>query len=289
MQLSYRGSVNTWECDENDHLNVRFYIEKHWQTLCGGLSMLGLQPELGVDDLQSKVQVQHIRFLQESRVAAPLSGYVGVVAATATHIDVLTELRHTFTDSASSTCIHRLSRVEAAVSDELPAHATPRGVEDSDLPHSALAYSGAESYGLRTIGMGVATGDECDSSNLLRIHHYMGRISDSMPHLWGLLHPESGEMDEHEGGAVLEYRLRYHQPLRQRQGFAICSGISDVGVKVQRFAHLMFNTATGELCVSAEAAGVRLDLIERKAKALSSSMLAHMREHLIKPMDRGTG
>ena len=24
MQLTYRGSVNRWECDENDHLNVRF-------------------------------------------------------------------------------------------------------------------------------------------------------------------------------------------------------------------------------------------------------------------------
>lgn len=34
MNLYFRGSVNRWECDENDHLNVRFFVEKHWQSLC---------------------------------------------------------------------------------------------------------------------------------------------------------------------------------------------------------------------------------------------------------------
>ncbi|GIS19885.1 MAG: hypothetical protein CM15mP120_18010 [Pseudomonadota bacterium] len=38
MLLSYRGSVNRWECDENDHLNVRFCEQKLWQTLAGGCS-----------------------------------------------------------------------------------------------------------------------------------------------------------------------------------------------------------------------------------------------------------
>ena len=33
MQLTYRGSVNRWECDENDHLNVRFCEQKLYQTL----------------------------------------------------------------------------------------------------------------------------------------------------------------------------------------------------------------------------------------------------------------
>ena len=37
MQLTYRGSVNRWECDENDHLNVRFCEQKLYQTLLSGL------------------------------------------------------------------------------------------------------------------------------------------------------------------------------------------------------------------------------------------------------------
>ena len=32
--LTYRGSVNRWECDENDHMNVRYCVEKLYETFC---------------------------------------------------------------------------------------------------------------------------------------------------------------------------------------------------------------------------------------------------------------
>lgn len=288
MRLTYRGSVNNWECDENGHLNVRFYVEKHWQTLCGGLcGELGvLQLPCTPDELQQKVSVQHIRFLQESRLAAPLSGYVGVVFSGSGYIDVLTELRQSFTDEPVSACVHRIVGAIAEVTDELPQHARPRGLADVDLAHNSVALADVDSYGFKTIGMGLVSRDECipdASGGFVRMHNYMGRISDSMPHLWGLLRAESGMLDETEGGAVLEYRLRYHQPLRPGQRFLVTSGVNAVSAKVQRFAHLLFNIESGSICVSAEAAGVRMDLLERRAKVLSEDMQNHMRSRLIRP------
>ena len=29
----YRGSINTWECDEMGHMNVRFYVAKMMEGL----------------------------------------------------------------------------------------------------------------------------------------------------------------------------------------------------------------------------------------------------------------
>jgi hypothetical protein len=77
VELSYRGSVNSWECDENNHLNVRFCEQKLWQTLSAGLISSGLLRADEVDSLMSRTTRQHSRFQNESRLSVPLSGYFG--------------------------------------------------------------------------------------------------------------------------------------------------------------------------------------------------------------------
>ena len=279
MELGYRGSVNSWECDENDHLNVRFYVEKHWQTLCGALPQLDLQQQ----NPASALLVQHLRFLQESRLAAPLSGYAAIVDAGA-GVSVLTELRNTFTDEVLSACIHRFDASVSPAGIDLPEHARPRGVADADMPYVALALSDVGANGFRLIGQGVVQQAECGGDGHMAVHNYMGRISDSMPHLWGLLGARGSELDPGEGGAVLEYRLRYHRPLAADETFVIHSGIAEVGAKVQRFAHLMFDAGSGALVLSAEAAGVRMDLNARKALTLSPERQAQMAKLKLAPI-----
>ncbi len=285
--LGYRGSVNRWECDENDHLNVRFHVEKHWQALNGALDELGLQPDVASADLSARTTVQHLRFLSEARLAAPLSGYVSVVsvpgAAGGGTLDIMTELRQTFTGEVISSCVHRVVDVTGSNGRDLPAHAGSRGISDQDCPYVSLSLGQTERFGFRTIGGGVVQADECGPDGRLRMHHYMGRISDSMPHLWGELNADSGILNEDEGGAVLEYRMRYHAPLRLHDRFVVRSGISAVGAKVQRFTHLLFNSHTGRLYLSAEAAGVRMDLQARKATVLDEITQAALRKQMLVP------
>ena len=107
---------------------------------------------------------------------------------------------------------------------------------------------------------------------------YMGRISDSMPHLWA---PLGRELGGDEGGAVLEYRLAYHAPLRLGERFEVISGLAGVGPKVQRFVHVLLGDG-GRLCASAEAVGVRMDLEARKSKTLSDADQAAMFEHVVR-------
>jgi acyl-CoA thioester hydrolase len=152
-----------------------------------------------------------------------------------------------------------------------------------------LRLSEVEDYGFQAIGMGLIQAAECEPGGAMQIQHYMGRISDSMPHLWGALYAGGDgaqfQLDGgDEGGAVLEYRLRYHQALRCYDRFAVMSGIAAVGAKVQRFAHLLCNADSGEVCVSAQAAAVRMDLHARRVLQLSAERQARLGERLIKPM-----
>lgn len=287
MILSFRSSVNSWECDENAHLNVRFYVEKHWQSLCAAATTLGLKTVNDPDDYVGALRIQHIRFLKEARLAAPLSGYVGIVEYAEHHVDILTEIRHSQTQAPLSTCVHRL-QVEHPVSAptvySMPDYAQPRGIPARDVSHTSLSLAQARDSGFFTIGMGMATSEDCTARQQMRVHHYMGRISDAMPHLWGQFVADTPSSEGlEEGGAVLEYRMHYHRPLLLGDTFEIVSGVQDVSAKVQRFAHLLYHRIDGQICVSAQAAAVRMDLRARRAIALPEHRLALMREHLISP------
>ena len=288
MKLFFRGSVNRWECDENDHLNVRFFVEKHWQSLCAAAASIGLPPVVNPDDYIAALKTQHIRFLAEARLSTPVSGYVGIVGLTDGRVDVLTELRHSHSQAPLSTCLHNLQLEVTKPADiaELPVHAQPRGISPADLPHAALTLEAALNSGFFTVGKGMATSEECTAANQLRVHHYMGRVSDAMPHLWGRF-DQADEPDSdaaapvEEGGAVLEYRMHYHRPLLCGDTFEIVSGVRDVSAKVQQFAHLMYHAGDGRIAVSAQAAAVRMDLQQRRAIALPERRLAALRSQLI--------
>ncbi|MDP1964510.1 MAG: thioesterase family protein, partial [Reyranella sp.] len=67
----WRGGVNTWECDEMGHMNVRFYVTRAMEGLVGLAAALGL-PHAFTQEAGSTLIVgeQHIRFLREAHAGA---------------------------------------------------------------------------------------------------------------------------------------------------------------------------------------------------------------------------
>ncbi|MEM7077948.1 MAG: thioesterase family protein [Pseudomonadota bacterium] len=266
MRLAYRGSVNRWECDENDHLNVRFFVDRHWQSLAGGAR----EPQV-----QARINSLHLRFIAEARLAQAMSGYFGVLHHDE-HTDVTlvqTILRDSYDDRILSTCLHEVyGRLEGPDAEQLPEVGS-RGIPAEDLPYVQLDRDRAADYGFAQIGAGTVLAHECDPQGQMYSAAYMGRISDAMPHLWHHMHPGSAPREQ-EGGAVLEYRLRFHRPLTHTDAYEIWSGVFTVGPKVQQFAHLVFDVDSGGLVASAQAAGVRMDLNARKSITLDDARLA---------------
>ena len=281
MQLTYRGSVNRWECDENDHLNVRFCEHKLYQTLLSGLLVNGCIDSADVPSLPAKLARQHIRFQAESRIAAPLGGYFAPVVGE--EFQVLVELRNEVSGvvACSMLCTiadqgiaAKLQGLAGCVDPQDIGHAWPRGIQRNLNLHSVTLDEALE-LGFRLIGAGVIETDECSAHGWFMPHHCMGRISDSMPHLWGAVFPESQASGD-EGGAVVEFRRSYDEMLMAADAYRVVSGIVEVGARVQSFAHLMFNLRTGKCCVNAQAVALRMDLQARKAITMTGAALARL-------------
>ena len=60
-----RSAVNTWECDEMGHMNVRFYVTRSVEALFSFGQTFGLGPQALRDRQQTlAIKDQHIRFLR---------------------------------------------------------------------------------------------------------------------------------------------------------------------------------------------------------------------------------
>lgn len=273
MQSCYLGSVNRWECDENDHLNVRFYAQKINQAVAIFLE------DLDVPSNDVRLTGQHIRFVQEARIATPLRVDCALISSDPGRWEVLSLMRHNFTEVPVSGFITRLEgpgllAVESASHEDVPEWAAARGVRPESpfpLPESPEA---AEAAGFRMMGRGRIAAAECDDSGVVLPEIYIGRISDGMPNLWAFT-TDDAEREQRQsgalGGAALEYQLDIIRPLGCDDVFRHLSGIRDIGNKTQHMVHLLVNETRGEVSVRAEAIGVAMDLETRKAVPISEA------------------
>lgn len=278
----YYGSVNRWECDENDHLNVRFYAEKMNQAIAVFLRAAGLEG--------CRVVTQHIRFVQEARIATPLRIDCAPVSVGDDRFELLSVMCQNLTDDPIAAFLSAVEWEDEAPTRwqplaEVPEWATPRGVDPENLYTVPDDLVRAEQLGFRTMGRGIIGAVECDARGELLLHHYVGRISDGMPNLWGFETADAAERRDAEGelgGAVVEYGLTYRTPLRAGDVFHQLSGIRSLGDKTQHMVHLVFNETTEALSLSAEAIGVAMNLDTRRAVSISSGRRAQMAELMLR-------
>ncbi len=280
MLPCYRGSANAWECDENDHLNVRFYLAKANQGLPFVLDAIGLpHAALGAMGAQPRILAQHVRFLKEARPATPLTAYAGLVSSAARALTLYGEIRHSLSGEVLATLLTELDFVGAdgatralsasphAPRCDVPEHGMPRGI---DVRREILRPDSAAiaEMGFVEIGRGAVAPWECDPAGEMELYQYVGRISDSVLNLLAHFQTEE-EMSRRshgiEGGALVELRIAWHAPLRAGSLFTIQSGIAAAGRKTQHFVHLFFDEVSRECVATADGIAVAMDLKTRKA------------------------
>lgn len=306
MRALYRGNVNTWECDENGHLNVKFYSAKVGE----GLGVLAEEIGLGRDVLAGlgarlSVEEQHIRFLREMHPGATLYGQGGVVEANGDRLRIYIELVNGFTDEPSATFnqIVRLRDTASggtlAVPDEalalsqrdlieIPKHGVPRSI-DLSAPTIAAgnppSLADTDEMGMTEIMRGTIQSYDCDPNGIMRTENYIGRISDGIANIARVFRVQDSGKDRKVsrlGGAVLEYWLRHHEPFRVGDIVIVRSGLKHVGDKANTLVHWMFNGTTGQLMSSSEAVAITLDLEARKVVSITEDRRAHL-ETLVVP------
>jgi acyl-CoA thioester hydrolase len=278
------GGVNTWECDEMGHLNVRFWVAKSFEGVAGLAAQLGM-PRAFTAGAESTLVVreQHIRFLREARAGAGLIMTGGVVEMRETDARLLLVIRHLSGEPAATFQVvvshvttadlrpfawpSRIREAADALKVEIPAFAAARGLDLAPVVPMA-SHAKAMELNLTRIGMGVIAPAECDVFGRMRGEMFIGRVSDGVNRLFGETRPGPeplpGEAPKNIGGAVLEYRVLHLDWPKAGDSIELRSGFAGVDARTRRVLHWMVDPVSGRPWCSAEAVVISFDLDARK-------------------------
>ena len=285
----WRGGVNTWECDEMGHLNVRFYASRAMEGLVTLAAAMGLPDAFRANAAATLlVKDQHIRFLREARPRAALHMVAGLLDIGECETRVLQLLIHTATGeiaaSFQNVVVHATARDErpfpwsaktralaAGLMVTAPDKSRPRSLHLAE-PSGEAGVAEAERLGLVRLRSGAISSGDCDVFGRANIGFFIGRVSDGVPALATAFRgPDAPPRAGNIGGAVLEYRIAYRAHPRAGDRFEIRSGLAGVDARTQRIVHWMLDPATGLAWGSAEAVAVALDLDARKIVEISAA------------------
>ncbi|MEM9205901.1 MAG: acyl-ACP thioesterase [Pseudomonadota bacterium] len=177
MPETYRGFVNAWECDENDHVNVQFYSERF------EIMARHLYAGIGERWPFSALLTRHIRYHRECRTGDVLRGESTVVGDT----EIAHALYHAETGELLATALdgfrsdvaapRQLSRVA------LPNEVAPRGLDPTpDLETGSLSSLAAGDY--ETIYTGVVEPSHLGPEALMADRYFITRVTDGVAHAW---------------------------------------------------------------------------------------------------------
>jgi acyl-CoA thioester hydrolase len=291
----WRGGVNTWDCDEMGHMNVRHYVVRATEGLIGLAAELGLPHAFSpYANATLLVKEHHIRFLREAHAGAPLHMLGGVIEMGDSEARLLQLLVHSGTGELAATfqttVVHatpregevfpwpRIARERGeALKIEIPEKAKARSVTLSPFEPTA-SLPRADALGLTRIGLGGLLPSDCDVFGRMRTEQFIGRVSDG---IGSFIHPFRDIVVEHAdqkpartGGAVLEYRIAYLADPRAGDRLEIRSGLMETDARTMRVTHWLLDPATGRPWGTSEAVAITFDLDARKVVPVSDAARA---------------
>ncbi len=298
----WSGGVNTWECDEMGHLNVRFWVAKALEALGSLAATLGMPQAFSTSAGATLLLLEsHMRFLKEARAGASLWATGGVIAMGETDARILIVMRHPNGDPAATFNL----MVSHATADDLRPFAWPKRIREAaeglmiQVPDFAAARSldlgpivktqasadAARRMGLTRIGLGTIQAPELDVFGRMRGEMVIGRISDGVARLFGETRPgpeiSEGDAPLRIGGAVLEYRVLYHAWPRGGDHVEVLSGLADCTSRIRRVFHWVVDPVSGRPWASAEAVVISFDLDARKVVDISEAAQAEFRKRSV--------
>jgi acyl-CoA thioester hydrolase len=297
----YRGSINTWECDEMGHMNVRFYVAKAMEGLAEFAHVVGLGHAFRANAQSTlRPRDQHIRFIKEAHAGAPftMTGcvlevqdnsvliYQQITHATGEpcaairtwvdHVDVSSGVAFAWTGAARA-------KLEA-LKDAAPTACAPRSIDLSVAPRATATMADADAINAPVIGRGVVLPQHLDLTGRMMPEFFLGRVSDSIAHLLRPWREKVGKEAEARGetvklgGAVLEYRLVYRRWPRAGDRFVIRSSGGFQKEKTHSFVHWLIDPDSGEAWCTTEAVAVVLNLVTRKIMPATAELQASLKE-----------
>jgi len=128
---------------------------------------------------------------------------------------------------------------------------------------------------------GVVYPWHCDHMGHMNVMWYVGKFDEATWHLLGSVGLSAAWLRANGRGMVAsDQRLAYLRELLAGDTVVVRSAILEVRGKAIRFAHRMFEVASGELCAVTQLVGVHLDTAARRAVPLPEDIAARARAQL---------
>ena len=290
----WKGSANTWDCDEMGHMNVRVYVEKAFEGLGTLAGLCHLSHAYRPNSPSTLIpREQHIRFIREVHPGRPLSMQGCVLDITETTVTVYQQLTHgdgTVSAAFRTELMHAdaenlkpfpwSARTRAkleGLKDTPPAETAPRGLDmdTAPLPNSEVRRAVADEEGVNTIGLGMVPPQHCDVFGRMAPSWFIGRVSDSVPNLlydWRKRVADSVPGRE-MGAAVLENRVVYRRWPKAGDLFEVRTALARAEEKVHSLVHWMLDPLTGQPWMTSEVVAVTFDMKARKVIATPPEMM----------------
>ena len=294
---TFRGSVNTWECDEVGHMNVQFYVARASDAAFYLRHALGLSPSRVRAEGRAMVALEeHIRFHRELRAGDIMHMRSRPVELRDRTMVSFHELFNSATDETSATVVSLSGHFDlesrklipwpeearaaaAPFAGPLPSHAEPRSVpREKRLPARRLE----DATDFIEIYRGAVMPWECDDFGHMNSRFYMARFSDGGGHLWQAIGFDKPTMlAKRRGTVVLELRLNYLREVRSGAMLVVKSAVTRIEGRTLTFVHYMFDAETGEAVATGEVIAIMLDLDARRSVAFTDeereSLMPHVR------------
>lgn len=259
---THRSFVNTWECDENAHMNVQFYLRRFDEAARIFAAGHGGRLDAPLP------RTRHVRFHAELPAAAT-TRIVSALVADGPH---------------AGHAVHLLENMEAGV---LAATAldAPQGLDAPGVPSTAVeralprgfAAAPARPRGRQELvaagglvsGYSIVQPTECDAGGFLLEQFHVARFTDAAPHVW-----ENGGVGiawlrrMNYGRVALEMKITHHEAARAGDGLVLASLPSAVSAKAFSLRHELSRLSDGAPVVTGEVIAVVMDLATRRTVPL---------------------
>ncbi len=277
-----RSFVNTWECDENDHLNVQFYFAKFEEADRQFRFMTGFS-----EAQAGPRRVRHVRYQGEM--------FVGSLVEITSHaafdgpymLNIVHVMRDRSTGRITATALDGYAPSDRAIKDirkrldnvivEMPADAAPRSFEAApatlDVKEADLRAANAQ-----LITRATVLPRDCVLDGNADDRFILACLTDGAPHLWESAGMTRPWLDKHDYGRVaLEMKLTRGMPIKAGTVLHVLSGITGVSEKTFTFRHHVFESASQRLVAVMDVTAIIMDLEARKAVKLPEEARGELR------------
>lgn len=269
------SSVNAWECDENNHLNVQFYFgrfeesERQFRLITGfSESIVGVR------------RVRHVRYHREARCGTMLRVVAGVCFDGPHVLCVLHEMRDTIDGALVATAIDGYNpTLEAArtlrsrFKDSqcaMPEEAAPRGLTASPVQlrgtlDATLELGAKITHRTTVLPRQLGPDGRADDGFLLAC------CTEAAPFVWERTPLNQASLRARNAGRVaVEMKLSWAGPVKTGDSVIVASGLTGCQANTFSMRHHIFEARTGRPVAVCDAVVLPMCHEARKAVALSA-------------------